>query len=159
LRQASAQIQQLAEGSKQLELGLKELKSGVEKLGENLKVTTVDKDWGVAIFGSINGEMLFSESRPFLPSGVVFLFPDLGKDSQTFEAHGKSTNIGAALAGPEINGLRAGGTFLTYLYGEQFENDNYGFFIVRSVIAPSRNWRFRVSRPTAPNARPYIPQS
>jgi len=62
----------------------------------------------------------------------VLLFPGLGKDTSTCEAHAKSTNIGAALIGPEILGLQAGGTFLTYLYGEQFEDDRYGFFVVRA---------------------------
>jgi hypothetical protein len=76
--------------------------------------------------------MLFAEKRPFLPSGVTLLLPDLGRDTRTLEVHGKSTNFGAALAGPEICGLKAGGLLLTYLYGEQFEADRYGFFVVRA---------------------------
>ncbi len=95
-------------------------------------VSTLSPYFNLRIFGSLNGEMLFSESRPFLPSGVTLLFPDFGKDTATFEAHAKSTNIGAALAGPEILGLQSGGMFLTYLYGEQFEDDRYGFFAVRA---------------------------
>lgn len=125
-------MENLVDGMQQMQAGMGELQQGVEKLGENLKVTTVDKSWGVAIFGSLNGEMLFAESRPFLPSGVVLLFPDLGRDTSTFEAHAKSTNLGAVLAGPEILGLKSGGMFLTYLYGEQFEADKYGFYIVRA---------------------------
>ena len=95
-------------------------------------VSTLNPFFNVRLFGSLNGEMLYSETRPFLPSGVVLLFPDFGKSTPTFEAHAKSTNIGAALTGPEILGLRAGGMFVTYLYGEQYEDDRYGFFIVRA---------------------------
>jgi len=96
------------------------------------RVSTLSPYFNVRLFGSLNGELLFSEARPFLPSGVVLIFPDLGKETRTFEAHAKSTNIGAALTGPEILGLRAGGMFVTYLYGEQYEDDRYGFFIVRA---------------------------
>lgn len=116
-----------ADGAQQTASQLNQLQQGVEKLGQNLKVTTVDKSWGLAIFGSLNGEMLFAQSRPFIPSGVLLLFPDLGRDTRTFEAHAKSTNIGAVLAGPEILGMKSGGMFLSYLYGEQFEADKYGF--------------------------------
>ena len=110
LRQFAEQSQA---GAVQLESGLGRLQAGVERLGQNLKVTTVDKQWGLAVFGSLNGEMLYAEKRPFLPSGVTFLFPDLGRDTKTFEVHGKSTNFGAALAGPEILGMKAGGLLLT----------------------------------------------
>jgi hypothetical protein len=76
--------------------------------------------------------MLFSDKRPFLPSGVILITPNLGQNTPTFEAHAKSTCLGAALAGPEILGLQSGGLFLTYLYGEQFEADRYGFYVVRA---------------------------
>ncbi len=125
-------VDELRQEIEQLQAGMQQMQQGMEKIGENLKVTTVDKNWGIGIFGSLNGEMLYSEHRPFLPSAPIFIFPDLGRDSETFEAHAKSTNLGLALQGPEINGLKAGGLFLTYLYGEQFEADDYGFFIVRA---------------------------
>lgn len=126
------QIQQLQGGMKQMQEGMEKIGVGMEKIGENLKITTVDKSWGIGVFGSLNGEMLYSEQRPFLPSSPIFIFPDLGRDTQTFEAHAKSTNLGLAFQGPEINGLKAGGLFVTYLFGEQFEADDYGFFIVRA---------------------------
>ena len=50
-------------------------------------VSTLSPYFNLRIFGSLNGEMLFSESRPFLPSGVTLLFPDFGKDTATFEVH------------------------------------------------------------------------
>lgn len=141
----NAPVGGIADGAQQTASQLNQLQQGVEKLGQNLKVTTVDKNWGLAIFGSLNGEMLFAQSRPFIPSGVVLLFPDLGRDTRTFEAHAKSTNIGAVLAGPEILGMKSGGMFLTYLYGEQFEADRYGFYVVRAFgELKNDDWRFAV---------------
>jgi hypothetical protein len=126
------QINQLQQQIEQLQAGMQQMQKGMGQLEENLKVTTVDKSFGIGIFGSLNGEMLFSQSRPFLPSAPVLLFPDLGRDTQTFEAHAKSTNLGAGVQGPEIFGLQSGGAIVTFLYGEQFEDDRYGIFVARA---------------------------
>jgi hypothetical protein len=95
-------------------------------------VTTLSPYFNLRFFGSLNAEMLFAESRPLLPSGVVLISPDFGKDTRTFEAHAKSTNLGIVFQGPKIGQFQSGGTFLSYLYGEQFQADRYGPYIVRA---------------------------
>ena len=96
------------------------------------RVTTLGPYFNLRFFGSLNAEMLFAESRPLLPSGVVLISPDFGKDTHSFEAHTKSTNFGIAFQGPKIGDFQSSGTFLSYLYGEQFEADRYGPYIVRA---------------------------
>ena len=107
------------------------MQTELQQLAKNLTVSTVDKNWKIGIFGSLTGEMLFADSRPILPTGIVLVSPDFGKDTSTFAAHGKSSSIGAVFIGPEIRGLKSGGTILSYFYGEQFLNDQTGFYVVR----------------------------
>ncbi|HEX6985210.1 MAG TPA: hypothetical protein VF170_07525 [Planctomycetaceae bacterium] len=49
---------ELTESGSKVRSGLEELQQGVGTLSENLKITTVDKDWGLAIFGSLQGRAL-----------------------------------------------------------------------------------------------------
>ena len=95
-------------------------------------VTTLRPFFELKVFGSLNAEMLFADSRPVLPSGVILISPNFGKNTRTFEAHSKSTNIGIIGNGPSIGGFQSSGTFVSYLYGEQFEDDRYGPYIVRA---------------------------
>jgi hypothetical protein len=122
----------LESGQQQLAGGLARIQGGLEDVGKNLKITTVDKSWGIGIFGSLNTEALFAQARPLTPSAPLFILPDFGRDTQTFNVHAHSTNFGVALQGPQVGDLKAGGLFLTYLWGEQFEADRYGFFIARA---------------------------
>lgn len=94
-------------------------------------VSTLSPYFNLRLFGSLNAELVFADARPIIASGIVFISPDLGQDTQMAEVHAKSTNLGAALTGPEINGMQSGGMFLTYLYGERFQDDKYGLYIVR----------------------------
>ena len=64
-------------------------------------VTTLSPYFNLRFFGSLNAEMLFAESRPLLPSGVVLISPNFGKDIRSFEAHAKSTNLGIVFQGPK----------------------------------------------------------
>ncbi|MEE2707250.1 MAG: hypothetical protein VX988_09375 [Planctomycetota bacterium] len=95
-------------------------------------VTTLSPYFNLRVFGSLTGELIFAEARPVIPSGVVLITPDFGQDTETAEVHAKSSSLGVLLAGPQIAGLQSGGTFLTYLYGETFQEDKYGFYIVRA---------------------------
>lgn len=139
------ELQQIATGMKQMQTGLGQLQQGLETVGKSLRVTTVDENWKVAIFGSLTGEMIFAEQRPIIPSGIVLLSPNFGRDTPTVEVHGKQSNLGAAFVGPEIGGLKAGGLLLTYFYGEDYLADQPGFFIVRGYGELKNDfWRFAV---------------
>lgn len=136
---------QLQSGMKEIKTGMEQLQQGLETVGKNLRVTTVDENWKVAVFGSITGEMVFAEQRPVIPSGIVLLSPDFGRDTPTVEVHGKQSSLGAALVGPNIGGLKAGGLLLTYFYGEDYLADQPGFFIVRGYGELKNDfWRFAV---------------
>ncbi|PHS11128.1 MAG: hypothetical protein COA78_10325 [Blastopirellula sp.] len=95
-------------------------------------VSTLSPYFNLRVFGSLTGEMLYAESRPVIPSGIVLLTPDLGQKTDTFEVHGKSSSLGLMFSGPEIGSFQTGGTFLSYLYGQTFQEDQYGMYIVRA---------------------------
>lgn len=107
-------------------------------------ITTLHPNFNLRVFGSLTGEFLYSEARPVIGSGIILLTPDLGQNTKTAEVHAKSSSIGVAFTGPEIYGLRAGGTFLTYFYGETFQADQYGFYIVRA-FADLKNESMRLA--------------
>jgi len=77
----------LASGMLEMKSGMEKLGAAVEKIGENLTVTTADKELGfkLALFGAISGEMILADARPLLPSAVSLVSPDLGRDSQIAE--------------------------------------------------------------------------
>lgn len=93
-------------------------------------ISTLGDQFNIRLFGSLNGEMLFATARPNLPSGIVLITPDLGKDTPTFEIHSKSTSIGAAFTGPEIGRFQSGGQIYSTLYGQTYEEDKYGFYLL-----------------------------
>jgi len=103
-------------------------------------VSTLNPYFNLRVFGSLNGELVLAGARPVIASGIVLISPDLGQDTQTAEVHAKSTNLGVALQGPEINGMQSGGLFLTYLYGERFQDDKYGLYIVRMYAELKNDW-------------------
>ena len=107
-------------------------------------VSTLSPYFNLRVFGSLTGEVLYAEARPIIPSGIILLSPDLGQDTETAEVHAKSSSLGIAFTGPEILGLKSGGTFLTYLYGETFQADNYGLYIVRA-FADLKNESMRLA--------------
>lgn len=95
-------------------------------------VSTLNPNFNLRIFGSLTGEALFAESRPIIPSGIILISPNLGQDTKTFEAHAKSSSLGVAFTGPKFGGYQVGGTFLSYAYGETFQADQYGLYVVRA---------------------------
>ena len=93
-------------------------------------VSTLGSQFNIRLFGSLNGEMLFATARPNLPSGIVLITPDFGKDTPTFEIHSKSTSLGAAFSGPEIGRFQSGGQIYSTLYGQTYEEDQYGIYLL-----------------------------
>ena len=59
------------------------------------------------IFGSLSALTVFSTDRPFAPGLPLFLLPSspFGLNTNTFDIHGRQSNIGATFIGPEANGF------------------------------------------------------
>ena len=133
---------QLETGVHQLDSGMSQLQSGLGDLASNLRVTTLDEDFSIGIFGALVGEAIFAEQRPIIPSGIVLISPDFGQQTPTVDVHGKQSFLGVGVEGPEICGLQAGGLVLTYFYGENYIADLNGLFIVRAY-GDLKNDQFR----------------
>jgi hypothetical protein len=93
-------------------------------------VSTLGSEFNIRLFGSLNGEMLFATALPNLPSGIVLITPNFGEKSPTFEIHSKSTSLGAAFSGPEIGRFQSGGQIYSTLYGQTYEEDKYGIYLL-----------------------------
>ena len=112
-------------------------------VGRQIEFASADGNWGVTIFGALAGEMIYADERPIIPSGIVLISPDFGGDRSTFDVHAKQSRLGAALRGPDIWGFQSGGLLLTYFYGEDFLDDEIGFFITRAYgELRNHDWRF-----------------
>jgi hypothetical protein len=131
----------------ELKSGVEKLGSAVEKIGENLTVTTADKELGfkLALFGAISGEMILADARPLIPSAVSVVSPDFGRDSQIAELSARSSYLGAAAVGPSVGNFQSGGLVLAYFYSSSILDDNYGFFIARAYgELKNECWRLSV---------------
>ena len=124
----------IASGTLELKSGMEKLGAAVERIGENLTVTTADKElsFKLALFGAISGEMILADARPLLPSAVSLVSPDFGRDSQIAELSARSSYLGAAAVGPSVGSFQSGGTVLAYFYSSSIADDNYGFFLARA---------------------------
>jgi len=69
------------------------------------------------IFGSLSALSVFSTDRPFAPGMPLFLLPEspFGLDTNTFDIHGRQSNIGATFIGPEANGFTPSATFVLFI--------------------------------------------
>ncbi len=122
------------------------------------RITTLNPYFNLRAFGALTGEVVISPSRPLIPSGIVLITPNLGQETPVTEVHAKSSSAGVAFNGPEIDGYKTGGLFLSYLYGELFTDDKYGVYVARA-FAEIKNSKMRVAfglngdviNPRAPN--------
>lgn len=123
----------IASGMLEMKSGVEKLGAAVERIGENLTVTTADKelDFKLAMFGAISGEMILADARPLIPSAVSVVSPDFGRDSQIAELSSRSSYLGAAAVGPSVGDFQSGGLVLAYFYSSSILDDNYGFFLAR----------------------------
>ena len=86
--------------------------------------------------------MLFAESRPLLPSGVVLISPNFGKDIRSFEAHAKSTNLGIVFQGPKIDSFSPAVRFSVISTENSFRRIATALHCARVRTAPKRNLSF-----------------
>ena len=120
------EFQRLATDIEQTKLSFQRLQSKVDQLGDAMTVSLLNKQWSATVTGAMIGEMIFSEQRPVIPSAIVLLSPDLGKNTPTIDVHGKSSKIGMIFRGPDYRGLQTGGAMLAYFFGEDFLADVAG---------------------------------
>jgi hypothetical protein len=81
------------------------------------------------IFGSLSALSVYSTDRPFAPGMPLFLLPEspFGLDTNTFDIHGRQSNIGATFIGPEANGFTPSATFVAFIANDTLTGDSYGF--------------------------------
>ena len=127
-----AQLEQLGQSVQQLGEGMEQLKEGTEELGKALRITTLDENIKIGVFGWVRGELVMSDERPLLPGAPFFLSPDSGLDQNTVDVHGKSSGIGAGIEGPCICGYESGGLILIYFFGDTVLNNSSGVFLAQA---------------------------
>ncbi len=59
----------------------------------------------------------------------LFLLPasPFGLNTNTFDIHGRQSNIGATFIGPEANGFTPSATFVSFIANDTLTGDSYGF--------------------------------
>jgi hypothetical protein len=131
----------------QMHFRIQRLETNVDQLQDSLSVSLLDKEWSATVTGALIGEMIFSEQRPVIPSAIVLISPDFGRDTPTIDIHGKSSKIGVLFRGPDFLELQTGGALLAYLFGEEFLADTAGINLLGGYVElRSERWRFLFGR-------------
>ena len=97
------------------------------------------------IFGSLSALSVYSTDRPFAPGMPLFLLPEspFGLDTNTFDIHGRQSNIGATFIGPEANGFTPSATFVAFIANDTLTGDSYGFLPYNAFgELKNEDWRF-----------------
>jgi hypothetical protein len=137
----------LSPDTAQWDLRLQRLETNFDRLQDNLSVSLLDREWSGTITGELIGEMIFSEQRPVIPSAIVLISPDFGRETTTIDIHGKSSKIGVLLRGPDFLELQTGGALLAYLFGEEFLADVAGINLLGGYVElRNERWRFLFGR-------------
>ena len=128
-----AQIEQLGQGVQELGAGLEELAAGTEELGKALRITTVDENIKIGIFGWARGEALATDQTVLLLAAPFFAVPDFAAvDQDNVRVHGRSTGIGAGIEGPCICGYQSGGLILIQFFGNSVLSNSVGVFVAQA---------------------------
>jgi hypothetical protein len=97
------------------------------------------------IFGSLSALTVFSTDRPFAPGLPLFLLPSspFSLDTNTFDIHGRQSNIGATFIGPEAHGFTPSATFVSFIANDSLTGDSYGL-LPYNAFGELKNddWRF-----------------
>lgn len=119
--------------------------SGVVGLPPSIRVNTLREQFQISLFGGFSGEMIFATARPIIPSAVLQIFPDSGRDTQIAELHAKSSYLGMAIAGPSLGDLQSGGMVFANFYGENVLADEKGLFVAKAYgDLRSEAWRVAI---------------
>jgi len=128
------------------------------------RVSTLDQNFNIQIFGAVKLDMLFNNARPASPGVPFYLFPESprGLDESTVDINSRQSNIGAALVGPQIGDFQAGGMLLVNFYDNNVLADQYGVLPLQAYgDLKNDEWRFAaglqfdVFSPGAPTILPF----
>lgn len=112
---------------------------------DGITVSMLNGKSQLKIFGSLSALTVFSTSRPFAPGLPLFLLPDspFGLDTNTFDIHGRQSNIGASFIGPEANGFTPSATFVAFIANDSLTGDSYGLLPYNAYgELKNEDWRF-----------------
>jgi hypothetical protein len=97
------------------------------------------------IFGSLSALSIFSTDRPYAPGLPLFLLPSspFGLNTNTFDIHGRQSNIGATFIGPEAGGFTPSATFVSFIANDTLTGDSYGLLPYNAFgELKNEDWRF-----------------
>jgi hypothetical protein len=135
---------------------------------EGITVSMLNGKSRLKIFGSLSALTVFSTNRPYAPGLPLFLLPDspFGLDTNTFDIHGRQSNIGASFIGPEANGFTPSATFVAFIAKDTLTGDSYGLLPYNAYgELKNEDWRFAaglqndVFNPRKPTGSPWQPCS
>jgi hypothetical protein len=112
---------------------------------DGITVSMLNGKSRLKIFGSLSALTVFSTSRPYAPGLPLFLLPDspFGLDTNTFDIHGRQSNIGASFIGPEANGFTPSATFVAFIANDSLTGDSYGLLPYNAYgELKNEDWRF-----------------
>lgn len=112
---------------------------------DGITVSMLNGKSRLKIFGSLSALSVFSTDRPFAPGMPLFLLPEspFGLNTNTFDIHGRQSNIGATFIGPEANGFTPSATFVSFIANDTLTGDSYGFLPYNAFgELKNEDWRF-----------------
>jgi hypothetical protein len=112
---------------------------------DSVTVSMLDGKSQLKIFGSLSALSIFSTDRPFAPGLPLFLLPSssFGLNSNTFDIHGRQSNIGATFLGPQANGFTPSATLVAFIANDTLTGDSYGFLPYNAFgELKNEDWRF-----------------
>ncbi len=128
------------------------------------RVSTLNPNFNVSVFGALKADVLFNTARPLSPGTPYLLLPKspLGLDETTFDMHARQSTLGAVLTGPQIGDWQTGGTLLAMFYNDNVLADQYGFLpLLAWGELKNEDWRFAaglqfdVFNPGLPTVLPF----
>jgi len=93
-----------------------------------ISVSMMNNKSQLKIFGSLSALSIFSTDRPFAPGLPLFLLPSspFGLNTNTFDIHGRQSNIGVTFIGPDASGFTPSATFVSFIANDTLTGDSYG---------------------------------
>ena len=116
--------------------------------------------WNLVIGGWVELDMLFNSARPVAPGVPFFLGPasPFAFSQATFDAHARQSTLFAAVSGPEIGDLKAGGLIMANFFNDAVIVDRYGFLPYQAWgDLKNDDWRIAASGPeSGSTSRPCL---
>jgi hypothetical protein len=112
---------------------------------EGISVSLFNGKSKLKLFGSLSALTMFSTDRPYAPGMPLFLLPasPFGLNTNTFDIHGRQSNIGASFTGPDANGFTPSATFVSFIANDTLTGDSYGFLPYNAFgELKNEDWRF-----------------